>query len=150
MKNTRDIWGGSKLTNFRAMARMAGIGATLSRYGSSARLHCSFVELTPTQPAWCKWALNLCTLLIWLTMLTPPKSQGWPGLLLVASPCKQLASACATDSQRFTNLTQAAASLSMVAPAKWPQTQHKLQLTLACTKAPPKRLQTNPPVANFQ
>lgn len=113
LKNSRDIRGGSKLTNFRAMARMAGIGATLSRYGSSAKLHCSFVELTPTQPAWCKWALNLCTLLIWLTMLTPPKSQGWPGLLLVASPCKQLASACATDSQRSTNLTQAAASLSM-------------------------------------
>lgn len=70
-------------------------------------------SLPPSLPGASKWALNLCTPLIWLTMLTPPKSQCWPELLLVASPCKQLASACATDSQRSTNLTQAAASVSM-------------------------------------
>lgn len=38
LKNTRDIWGGGKLTNFRARARMTGIEATLSRDGSAARL----------------------------------------------------------------------------------------------------------------
>lgn len=122
LKNTRDIRGGSKFTNFRARARTAGITATLSRYGSAARLHCSFVELTPNPACLLQvgtksvYSINLAnnvdpTLVI--RDAAPPNSQGWPEPLLLAPPHKQLASACATDSQRSTNLTQAAAGLSM-------------------------------------
>lgn len=49
-KSTQDIWGGIKLTNFRAKPREAGFGATLFRDRRASRHHCFFVDLS-SQPS---------------------------------------------------------------------------------------------------
>ena len=65
-KSTRDMWGGTELTSFRA--RGARVGTTLFGDGGAGRSHYSFVESFSHLASRHRWALNLSSPLIWLCL----------------------------------------------------------------------------------